>query len=289
MGELAPGRTDPPPGNGLKMAVVGKGGSGKTMLAATMTRILASTGKARVLAIDADSAVGLPYALGVEVQRTVSDLRNELIDDPRARREAQDRHASCLIGAILQRGRGFDLLVMGRPEGPGCYCAINDLLRYAIDTFSRSYDVTLIDCEAGPEQVNRRVVSGVGLLMIVTDPSMRGLRVAGSIWDVVRRDEHMKSTRVGLVMNRLRLGDNDRAMAESAARMGLEVMGRVPEDEDVARWDAAGRPLVDMPASSPSVDAIGGILRMLLPGSMTQAPEMGRSCGLRRRVNTETE
>ncbi len=250
--------------------MVGKGGSGKTMLAATMTRILASTGKVSVLAIDADSAVSLPYALGTEVQRTVSDLRHQLIDDPRARREAEERHVSHLIGDILQRGRGFDLLVMGRPEGPGCYCALNDLLRYAIDACSRSYDVTLVDCEAGPEQVNRRVVSGVGLLMIVTDPSIRGLRVAGSIWDVVRRDEHMKSARAGLVINRLRAADGDMPMAEWAARMGLEVMGRVPEDENVARWDAEGRALVDMPASSPSVEAIAGILRVLLPGRLAE-------------------
>ncbi len=264
-----------PPGGGLRIAVVGKGGSGKTMLAATMIRILASTGDRRVLAIDADSAVSLPWALGVEVPRTVSDLRHELINDPRARREAQGRHVSQLIGDIRQPGRGFDLLVMGRPEGPGCYCAINDLLRYGIEALTGQYDVTLIDCEAGPEQVNRRVVSGVGLMVIVTDPSLRGVRVAGGIWEVARRDQRMKSARAGLVINRLQAGGDDGAIAEAAARMGLEVIGRIPEDENVSRWDAAGKPIADLPASSPSVGAIRRILKVVLPGGRLVHTEKG--------------
>lgn len=266
------------PGKGLRIAVVGKGGSGKTMVVATMTRLLAATGSLRVLAIDADSSVSLPYALGMEIERTVSDLRSQLIDDPQARRDAKDKHVSRLIGDVMQRGWGFDLLIMGRPEGPGCYCAINDLLRYGIDTLSRQYDITLIDCEAGPEQVNRRVVSGVGLLMIVTDPSMRGMRVAGGIWDVVRRDDQMQSARVGLVVNRLKAGADDRLVTESATRMGLEVLGRVPEDENIAQWDSAGKPIVDIPVSSPSVDAIRGVLRKMLPErSSCEATELARA------------
>ena len=263
-----PPEFDSSPREGLRIAVVGKGGSGKTMVVATMTRVFASMGNLRVLAIDADSAVSLPYALGIEVDRTVSDIRNQMIENPQARREARDRHVSLLISDILKRGQGFDVLVMGRPEGPGCYCAINDLLKYGIETFSRQYDVTLIDCEAGPEQVNRRVVSGVGILMIITDPSMRGVRVAGSIWEVVRRDEQLKSTHVGLVINRLKAKADDGLIAESAARMGLEVFGRIPEDENIEQWDSAGRPIIDMPASSPSVEAIRDILRAVVPGRL---------------------
>ncbi len=265
MEKPAPVSTDSPPRRGLRIAVVGKGGSGKTVVAATMTRILASTGGLRVLAIDADSAVSLPYAVGVEAGQTVSGLRNQLIEDPRARSEKKDRHVTLLIADLLQHGRGFDLLVMGRPEGPGCYCAINDLLRYGIDTLSRQYDITLIDCEAGPEQVNRRVVSGVELLMIVTDTSMRGVRVAGVIWDLLRQDGQLRSSRVGLVINRLTGGSNDGLMAESAARMGLEVLGCIPEDANISQWDCAGKPIVDIPASSPSVQAVRGILRTVLP------------------------
>ncbi len=266
MEKPAPVSTDSPPRRGLRIAVVGKGGSGKTVVAATMTRILASTGDLRVLAIDADSAVSLPYALGVEAGQTVSGLRNQLIEDPRARMEKRDRHVTLLIADILQHGRGFDLLVMGRPEGPGCYCAINDLLRYGIDTLSRQYDITLIDCEAGPEQVNRRVVSGVELLMIVTDTSMRGVRVAGVIWDLLRQDGQLRSSRAGLVINRLGTRGDDTLIADIAARAGLEVLGRIPEDENVAQCDAAGKAIVDIPASSPSVSAIGAILAAVLPG-----------------------
>jgi len=154
---------------GRKIAITGKGGSGKTMLTAIMTRILAGSGNLKILAIDADSAVNLPYALGVKVGETVAEIRRQIIEEPGVKAEMQNKHISNVMAEALESGKGFDLLVMGRPEGPGCYCGINDLLRYGIDRLSREYDITLIDCEAGPEQVNRRVVQGVDVLVIVTD------------------------------------------------------------------------------------------------------------------------
>ncbi|MBW1888306.1 MAG: ATP-binding protein, partial [Deltaproteobacteria bacterium] len=152
--------------------------------------------------------------------------------------------------------------VMGRPEGPGCYCGINDLLRYGIDSLSQSYDITLIDCEAGPEQVNRRVVQGVDVLAIVTDASIRGVRVAGSIMDVVSRDEDMRHTRTGLVINRLK-GD-DRMIVDSAGKWGLDILGRIPEDEGVTDYDSSGRPIAELPDTSPSVVAVKKIIKKIV-------------------------
>lgn len=248
---------------GRKIAITGKGGSGKTMLTAIMTRILAGSGNLKVLAIDADSAVNLPYALGVKVGETVAEIRRQIIEEPGAKAEMQNKHIRNVMAEALESGKGFDLLVMGRPEGPGCYCGINDLLRYGIDRLSREYDVTLIDCEAGPEQVNRRVVQGVDVLVIVTDASIRGVRVAGSIMEVVQRDEAMKHTRTGLVINRLK--ENDQAITESASGWGLEILGRIPEDESVTEYDSVGRPITELPEASPSVAAVRAILERLSP------------------------
>lgn len=248
---------------GRKIAITGKGGSGKTMLTAIMTRILAGSGNLKILAIDADSAVNLPYTLGVKVGETVAEIRRQIIEEPGVKAEMQNKHISNVMAEALESGKGFDLLVMGRPEGPGCYCGINDLLRYGIDRLSREYDITLIDCEAGPEQVNRRVVQGVDVLVIVTDASIRGVRVAGSIMEVVQRDEAMKHTRTGLVINRLK--ENDQAITESASGWGLEILGRIPEDESVTEYDSVGRPITELPEASPSVAAVRAILERLSP------------------------
>lgn len=240
----------------VRVAITGKGGSGKTAFAAIATGLLARGGERSILAIDADSALGLAYALGVEVHKTVADIRREVIEDPGARKRMETRHVRDVMREVLEPGDGFQLLSMGRPEGPGCFCATNDLLRYGIDALSKEYDVVVIDCEAGPEQVNRRVVNGVGFLVVVTDCSARGMHAARSIHEVVRRE--MSPVRTGLVVNRFEsAGERIAAMAREA---GLEVLGHVPEDSALAQYDSRGEPLTDLPETSPSVVAVRTIL-----------------------------
>jgi len=246
---------------GKKVAITGKGGSGKTMLTAIMTGLLAKNKKLKLLAIDADSAVNLPYALGLDAKQTVAELRQKMIEDPAARTEIKDKNIRIVMEEALEKGNGFDLLVMGRPEGPGCYCSINDLLRYGIERLSKQFDITLIDCEAGPEQVNRRVVNGMDLLIIVTDASSRGVRVTDSILKVIRKDDSMRNTRIGLVINRLK-GD-DKQITESAKEWGVEILGRIPEDENITKCDATGKPLTGLPVTSPSVTAVKDMLRKI--------------------------
>jgi len=251
------------PKGGRKVAITGKGGSGKTVLTAIMTGLLARNENLRILAIDADSAVSLPYALGVKINNTVSEIRRQMIEDPQARAQMESKHIRMVMADILEAGNGFHLLVMGRPEGPGCYCSTNDLLRYGIEGLAREFDMTLIDCEAGPEQVNRRVVQGVDVLVIVTDASIRGIQVAGTIREVMQRDEAMKSTQTGLVINRLK-GD-DRPITEIARERGLEVLGCIPEDENITEYDSVGKPIIDLPDTSPSVIAVQEILKRIGP------------------------
>ncbi len=244
---------------GRKIAITGKGGSGKTMLAAIMTKLLAETGKFKILVIDADSAINLPYTLGIRPGKTVAEIRGHIIEDPEAKREIEDKSIRTVIAEALTEGKGFQLLVMGRPEGPGCYCGVNDLLRYGIESLSKQFDITIIDCEAGPEQVSRRVVEGVDTLLVITEPTVRGTQVAGAIIDVAKRDEH--SPQIGLVINRFR-GD-DSMTADSAGQWGVEIFGRIPEDENIARYDSVGKPIIDLPPASPSVLAVQRILEKI--------------------------
>ena len=243
------------------MAVTGKGGSGKTMLTALLTGILARDGRLRTLAIDADSAISLPYALGMKVTVTVAEIRRQIIEDPYVKAEIDQRPMRDVMAEALVPGKGFDLLVMGRPEGPGCYCYVNDLLRYGIERLSKDFDVTLVDCEAGPEQVNRRVVKGVDVLIIVTDGSLRGMQAARAITEVARTDEEMRSTRTYLVVNRFKT--ENRLITAQAADWNLEVLGFIPEDETLAEYDSIGKPLIELPDTSPSLVAAREIVRKL--------------------------
>jgi CO dehydrogenase maturation factor len=231
------------------------------MLTALITRSLAERGDLKVLAIDADSAVSLRYAVGVTPERTVAEIRQRMIEDPEAKKELENKHIRTVMEEILESGNGFRLLTMGRPEGPGCFCAINDLLRYGIDTLAKRFDVTVIDCEAGPEQVNRRVVNHVDYLIIVTDTSIRGMHAASSIAEVVRGDPDMKVGQMGLIINRSR--GNHTAIQEKAREEGLAVLGSVPEDEAVAEYDSLGKPIVELPETSPSITAVQEILKGL--------------------------
>ena len=249
------------PNMSKKIAITGKGGSGKTMLTAIMTKLLAQNKDVKLLAIDADSAVNLPYALGIEAKRTVADIRQQIIEDPEARAEIKDKNIRIVMEESLETGNGFHMLVMGRPEGPGCYCSINDLLRYGIEGLSQQYDITLIDCEAGPEQVNRRVVKSVDVLIVVTDTSIRGARVADSILRVIQRDESIRPGAMVLVINRFK-GD-DELITESVKKWGLDIFGRIPEDQSITDYDASGKPIFNLPDNAPSVVAVAEMLTKL--------------------------
>lgn len=241
------------------IAITGKGGTGKTILAALMIRLLSRDAGVRVLAIDADSAISLPYTLGIEAGKTLSEVRAEIIEDPAARKGLMDRHVRTLITDIVNHGDGFDLLVMGRSEGPGCYCGINDLLRYGIESLSKEYDVTLVDGEAGPEQINRRVLQSIDTLVILTDTSFRGFQTADVIQRIATTGGAARLGQKGLVVNRVK--QNNQRMERVARKLGLKVFGHIPEDENITRYDLAGKPIIDLPDGSPSVEAVRRILK----------------------------
>ena len=246
------------------VAVCGKGGVGKTAFTAMMRKSLVESGRAgKLLLIDADPAMGLPTALGVRVRRTMGQVREEIIRTARGGSK-QEKHRlvdmlDYLALEALTELDDFALLAMGRTETLGCYCPVNDLLRGTIETLSKSFDTILIDGEAGVEQINRQVMRRVDTLVIITDATSRGIRTAGLIQRMIRDENLIECSRLGLVFNRVQ-GNQD--LLEKAARdLELDVFGYVPQDESIAYFDLVGKPLTDLEPTSPALAVVREIVR----------------------------
>ena len=245
------------------IAVTGKGGTGKTVVSTLLIRLLAERYPGRVLAIDADSAQSLCYTTGLKVDKTVSNLRAELLGMRQAREQLSNGPTKDLMRGILAHGEGFDLLTMGRPEEPGCFCACNELLRFGIDTLIDDYDICVVDGEAGPEQLNRRVMKSVDVLLVMADMSARSLQTAAGIIDVANKGENSIDVKqAGLVLNRVR---GDEPTEELLKKVGLEVYGQLSEDKLVNEFDREGKSLFDLPLDSPVPMAVKEIIRKFIP------------------------
>lgn len=250
--------------NSKTIAICGKGGVGKTTIAALMVQALADRGGRTLLAIDADPAVGLSYALGVEVTKTVDDIRNDLIDKVRDD-QVGDRVDTLraldyeLFDALMEQP-GFALLAIGRPEGEGCYCQVNSLLKDLIESLSTNFDTIIIDGEAGVEQINRRVMKSVDHLVLVSDTSAKGLNVARTIKKVARSNRAVDYRSTGLLLNRIREEDEVGQIMDHAE---FDLLGWIPEDDLVRQYDFEGRPYLDFPKASPTTAVIRGILDSL--------------------------
>jgi len=250
--------------NGTRLvSVCGKGGTGKTVITAMMARALVESGRAgKLLVIDADPALGQLSALGARAQRTMGQVREEIIKT--ARRGNKDEKAELadkvdyMVLEALSEMEDFALLAMGRTETLGCYCPVNSLLRKAIETLSRSFDTILVDGEAGLEQINRQVTRHLDTLMIISDPTSRGIETAAVIKDMVEREKIIECEKMGIVFNRV--SGNEELLAGAAARIGLEVLGFVPHDEEIAACDLIGKPITELPADSPGRAAVRKIV-----------------------------
>ena len=248
------------------IALAGKGGTGKTTVAALMIRSILARTRQPLLAIDADPATNLHLALGLPTPSTVGEIREDMLSPAQAGHLgiaiSRHDHLSREVRLALEEGDRVDLLAMGRPEGQGCYCAVNHLLRQVIDDIGRSYEYVVIDNEAGMEHISRRTTRDVDALLIVTDPTVRGLRAAQTIAEMARELEvNVRNT--FLVVNRLN-GEPPAALQAAIHDLGLEVAARVPADERINQLDSLGKPLVSLPPESPAGQAVEALTAHVL-------------------------
>lgn len=244
------------------MAVVGKGGVGKTSLAAVMVKVLAAKyPDKRILAIDADPAVGLSTALGIDVQMTIDDIRKKVVDsvedgDTKSAIELLGEAKYHIFDAMVEAD-GFSFIAVGRPESAGCYCKINSYLKDIIALVADNFDYVVIDGEAGIEQVNRRVMEKVTHLILVSDASKKGCSVVKTIKSVA--DELVMYEKTGVIINRLP-GDEIKALIDVG---DLDVLSYIGTDSELSAFDITGKNVFYMPDDSVMVRGVTQALEKL--------------------------
>ncbi|HHW43307.1 AAA family ATPase [Desulfofundulus thermobenzoicus] len=243
------------------IAIAGKGGTGKTTLAALIIRQLIRSGKGPVLAVDADANANLNEALGIEVEDTIAELMARVNNnlEPLPAGMTKDQYVAFRVHQSLAEGDDVDLLVMGGPEGPGCYCYVNNLVRGFMQELSQNYPYVVMDNEAGLEHLSRRTTQNVDVLFVSSDASARGIRSAGRVKELVE-SLALEIKKLYLVVTRVN-NDSIAALQDEIQRTGLELIGTIPNDQQVFEYDLRGKPLVELPDDSPVISAVTEILR----------------------------
>lgn len=246
--------------NAKIIATAGKGGVGKTSISALLVKqLVKAKPDAKILAIDADPAVGLATALGVDVNCTIDDIRKSFIGsvekgDTRAAIEMLNEAQYRIFDAMIETN-GFAFIAVGRPESAGCYCKVNSYLKDVISVLSQSFDYVVIDGEAGIEQINRRVMEKVTHLLVVSDSSRKGIQVIQTIKRVA--DELVMYEKIGAVINRVR-SDAVRQLIDTD---GIEIVSFIDEDEVLNSFDIEGKDLFFLPDDA---KAAGGVYQAMI-------------------------
>lgn len=237
------------------IAIAGKGGTGKTTVSALLIRLLSKKGL--VLAVDADPSTNLNQALGLALDdsRTVGGIREQMTEDvSKGRLSPTVGKPEYLFGKIMEslvESKGFDLLAMGRPEGPGCYCASNEFLRAALDKLVKDYkyEYIVMDCEAGMEHISRQTTRDVDVLLIMSDPTMKGITTAARMKKLI---EQLRSNvgKVGLIINRVR-GELAPEIKKVIDESGLEIIALIPEDPGMPDLEMRGKAVTQLSQNSP--------------------------------------
>jgi CO dehydrogenase maturation factor len=257
------------------IAVAGKGGTGKTTVAAMMIRYLREHTGGSILAIDADPSSNLNDVLGLELEDTIGDIREDMLDQV----QSSAASAGALSGGMgkqdyldyqirlaMVEGSRIDLLAMGRPEGPGCYCAANQMIRVVMDRLSTNYDYVVVDNEAGMEHISRRTTRDVDHLLLVTDASQRGLTAAERIIEMIPGLE-VNIHHQHLIVNRLVDGRLPPPLAAAVGKLDVELAGTIPSDPVMAEFEFSGRPLIELPDDTLVVQAAFKIASRIFNGA----------------------
>jgi len=257
------------------IALAGKGGVGKTTIAAMVVKYLAQVQPGAVLAIDADPSSNLNMVLGLDLDWTVGDIREDMLLQVKQSLTAGGAAMGALSGGMskhdyldhhirssLAEGARFDLIAMGRGEGPGCYCAVNHNLREVIDAMSKNYAYVVIDNEAGMEHLSRRTTRDVQHLLVVTDPTQRGVvaaeRIAG-----FRKELDIHIDNSYLILNDM-TGEVPAPLLERIKQLDIPLLGVVPHDETAKEFEFSARPLVELNDETPLYQAVAGMMQKIL-------------------------
>lgn len=250
------------------IAVAGKGGVGKTTLTGLLIQYLCESGKKPVLAVDADANANLNEVLGVEIECTLGELREEIeragVDSRYQIPAGMTKQAyleNRLADAITEED-DYDLMVMGRTQGQGCYCFVNGLVQTQIQKLQSNYPYVVVDNEAGMEHISRGLIPTMEIAILVSDCSRRGVQAAGRI-AALMKELNFKPKTVGLIVNRAPEGKLDAGTMEEVEKQGLTLLGVVPQDQDVYQYDCDGKPIVRLPKDSPVRSALHDIVQKL--------------------------
>jgi len=249
---------------GKVIAMAGKGGTGKTTLSALIIRYLRSNGYGPILAVDADPSANLADALGLPVKQSLGTAREDFFETkgklpPGMTKET---YLEMKLHEILVESKGLDLLVMGRPEGPGCYCYANNILRHHLDMLVKNYPYAVMDNEAGMEHLSRRTTQGVDYLLFLSDYSIKGIRTVGKIRELI--DELKLSVKEKhLVVDRAPK-ELDSGFSREIQAQGLDLLGTVPVDPFISDYEMKGKPLLSLPDESPAVQIVAEMMGKMI-------------------------
>ncbi len=246
----------------MTIAMAGKGGTGKTTMAGLLIKFLLQKGVEPILAVDADPNANLNEVLGLKVETTLGEAR-EGIKDGVPTGMTRDVYMEYKVQESLVEDQGYDLVVMGRPEGPGCYCHANTLLSHCMEQLCDNYRVIVMDNEAGMEHISRLVARRADILLIVSDPTQRGVQAAKRISDLTKELD-LNIRKSYLIINRVN-GPLLAPVKEAVAAAGLNLAGHVPEDELISQYDIEGRPTIELPDDAKSVQALNEIFQTIIP------------------------
>ncbi len=250
------------------IAVAGKGGVGKTTLTGLMIQYLIDHQKSPILAVDADANSNLNEVLGVEVEMTLGQIREEVENSENAKQRtipagvSKADYMERMLQRCLVEDDDFDLLVMGRTQGKGCYCFVNGLLQSQVGKLTPHYPYVVVDNEAGLEHISRGILPKVDYLILVSDCSRRGVQAAGRIAQL-SEEVGLKPIRTGLIINRAPEGKVNEGTMEEVRNQNLDLIGVVPHNDTVYDYDCDGKPTIQLPEDSPVREAVYQIMKEL--------------------------
>ena len=248
----------------LTIAIVGKGGVGKSVITTLIAKVISQDYSFKILLIDADPAhPHLSNMVNLIPEKSLEELRLEAIEAALKTKKSPKNIAENIdfkIYEAMAESKDYCLFSIGQPEGPGCFCPSNTLLKRVIESISKDFDIILIDCEAGLEQINRMVIESVDIILIITDISLRSVETANSIRKVAQKFTKFKY--LGVIINKVRADIKN--IVSKLNEMNLPIIGQIPDDQNIIQYELEGKGIIDLPKNSVSLTSIKELIKNLL-------------------------